>query len=177
MSWLRTPRRRVFFVRSAEQNFCPCCDGTLKVIGSRQRKFINSAGDKEVLIIRRLRCLHCGRIHHELPDILLPYKRYGSESIEAAVNGNSDLCVAADESTIARWRKWFLERANYLLGCLTSIAFRFGKGSVESMICLPKSAFQRIWHYVGDAPGWLARVVRPIANSNLWPHTRSAFCP
>jgi hypothetical protein len=177
MSWLRTPRRRVFFVRSAEQNFCSCCDGTLKVIGSRQRKFINSAGDKEALIIRRLRCLHCKRIHHELPDILFPYKRYGSESIEAAVNGNSDLCVAADESTIARWRKWFLKRVNYLLGCLTSIAFRLDKGSVELMIRLPKSALQRIWHYVGDAPGWLARVVRPIANSNLWLHTRSAFCP
>jgi len=147
------------------------------VIGSRQRKFINSAGDKEVLIIRRLRCCGCSRIHHELPDILFPYKRYGSESIEAAVVGNSDLCVAADESTIARWRKWFLERANYLLGCLASIVFRFDKGSVESMIRLPKFALQGIWHYVGDAPGWLARVVRPVANANLWVHTRSAFCP
>ncbi len=164
-------------MRSAEQNFCPCCGGTLKIIGSRQRKFINSAGDKEVLIIRRLRCSSCGRIHHELPDILLPYKRYGSESVEAAVNGNRDLCVAADESTIGRWRRWFSERANYLLGCLASIAFRLDKDAVESVIRLPKSVLRRIWHYVGDAPGWLARVVRPIANSNLWLHTRSAFCP
>jgi hypothetical protein len=174
---LRTPRRRVFSVRSAEQNFCPCCGGTLRVIGSRQRKFINSAGDIVVLIIRRLRCYECNRIHHELPDILFPYKHYGSESIEAAISGNSDLCVAADESTIARWRKWFWERASYLLGCLASIAIRYGKRSVADLSILPKSALLRIWHYVGDAPGWLARVVRPVANANLWLHTRSAFCP
>ena len=164
-------------MRSAEQNLSPCCGDALKVIGSRPRTHIDSAGNKDALIIRRLRCLHCKRIHHELPDILFPYKRYGSESIEAAVSGSSDLCVAADESTIARWRKWFLEMANYLLGCLTSIAFRLGKGSVEEMIRLPKSALQRIGYYVGDAPGWLARVVRPVANANLWVHTRSAFCP
>ena len=164
-------------MRSAEQNFCPCCSGPLKVVGSRRRKFINSAGDTVVLIIRRLRCCDCGRIHHELPDILVPYKRHGSEGIEMAVTGDSVLCVAADESTLGRWRSWFDARADYLLGCLTSIAIRYGRGSVAGISRLPKSALQGIWHYVGDAPGWLARVVRSVANSNLWLHTRSAFCP
>jgi hypothetical protein len=62
-------------------------------------------------------------------------------------------------------------------GCLKSITIRYGKESVEDKSDLSESKLQRIWHYVGDAPGWLARVVRPIANLNLWIHTRSAFCP
>ncbi|MGI6365621.1 MAG: DUF6431 domain-containing protein [Bacillota bacterium] len=99
----------MFFVRSGEQNPCPCCGGSLKVVGSRERKYINGIGEKVVLVIRRLQCSHCTKVHHELPDILTPYKRYGSESIEAVVSGESELTVAADESTITRWKHWFQE--------------------------------------------------------------------
>ncbi|MEW5785724.1 MAG: DUF6431 domain-containing protein, partial [Bacillota bacterium] len=49
------------------------------MIGSRKRTFINEAGEREILIIRRLRCKNCKRVHHELPDIIVPYKRYNSE--------------------------------------------------------------------------------------------------
>lgn len=145
------------------------------MIGSRHRVYIDGTGEKTTLVIRRLRCLHCGQIHHELPDILVPYKRYGSESIEAAIVGEGGLTVPSDESTIRRWRTWFQEMFNYFLGCLLSIAIRYGKESVEGTSRLPESKFQRIWHHVGDAPGWLARLVRPIVNLNLWVHTRSAF--
>ncbi|MDD4238470.1 MAG: DUF6431 domain-containing protein [Desulfotomaculaceae bacterium] len=162
-------------MRSGEQNPCPCCSGPLKAIGSRQRKYINGTGDTIVLVIRRLRCSHCGRLHHELPDILIPYKRYGNESVEAVVTGEGALTVTADESTIGRWRNWFFELVDYFLGCLKSIAIRYGKESVENASYVPKSTLQRIWHHVGDAPGWLARIVRSVANSNLWVHTRSAF--
>jgi hypothetical protein len=167
----------VFFVRSAEQICSPCCGEKLKVIGSRRRGRTDSSGDTQTLIIRRLRCKKCRKIHHELPDILVPYKRYDSESIEAALNGDGDLCVAADDSTINSWRIWFQSMANYLAGCLLSIAIQRGVQSVAGISRLPKSALQRIRHFVGDAPDWLARVVRSVANSNLWVHTRSAFCP
>ena len=91
------------------------------------------------------------------------------------MHGKDALTVTADESTIGRWRNWFLELADYFLGYLESIAIRYGRESVESVSHLPKSTLQRIWHHVGDASGWLARIVRPVANSNLWVHTRSAF--
>lgn len=91
------------------------------------------------------------------------------------MNGKDALTVTADESTIGRWRSWFMELADYFLGCLVSIAIRYGKDSVEIVSHLPKSTLQSIWHHVGDAPGWLARIVRPVANLNLWVHTRSAF--
>ena len=77
------------------------------------------------------------------------------------MNGKDDLTVTADESTIGRWRNWFLELVDYFLGCLLSIAIRYGRDSVESASHLPKSTLQRIWHYVGDAPGWLARIAGP----------------
>ncbi len=165
----------MFFVRSGEQHRCPCCDGALKVIGSRKRGYINELGERVVLIIRRLRCKTCKQVHHELPDILVPYKRYSSKSIEAVVTGEEMLSVGADESTISRWRKWFRALANHFLGSLISIAYRYGKSAAEEKSELPGSLLQRIWCYVGDGPGWLARVVRPVVNANYWLQTRSAF--
>jgi uncharacterized protein YbaR (Trm112 family) len=165
----------VFFVRSMEQIFCPCCGGNLNVIGSRRRKYIKSSGESCVLIIRRLRCQQCNRIHHELPDILVPYKRYDSASIETVVTGSSALSVAADESTIVRWRSWFRSHSTYFLGCLDSIAIRFCQGTNKGAFDLPRSVLQKIWQHTGNLVGWLGRIVRPITNVNLWVHTRSAF--
>jgi hypothetical protein len=167
----------VFFVRSKEQNLCPCCSGDLKVIGSRPRKCVNSVGERIALIIRRLRCVKCQRIHHELPDMLVPYKRHIADSIESVIADDNELSVTADESTLKRWRNWFNEKADYFQGCLKSVAIHYGQESVEDESALPESKLQRIWHYVGNAPGWLARIVRAIANLNLWIHTRFAFCP
>lgn len=156
---------------------CPCCGERLKVIGSRRRKYLTSQSIPHVVVIRRLRCCHCDRVHHELPDILVPYKRYASEAIEPVVANDPALSVAVDESTITRWRQWFGECAGHFAGCLESIRVRFGHGSVEGPSDLSLSMLQRIWHYVGDAPSWLRRVVRSVVNINQWVHTRSAFCP
>jgi hypothetical protein len=164
-----------FFVRSTEQIPCPCCGGELTVIGSRKRKYRNKAGESNVLIIRRLRCCNCNKIHHELPNILVPYKRYDSDSIETVVTGNINLDVAVDDSTINRWKTWFKLIANHFIGCLISINTRFDKKAVIDLSSLPKSVLLRILHFVGNEYAWLARVVRSIANSNNWIHTRSAF--
>jgi hypothetical protein len=165
----------VFLVRSTEQVLCPCCGGDFIVIGSRKRKYIKGSGENCTLVIRRLRCQQCKRIHHELPDILVPYKRYDSESIEAVVTGISALSVAADESTLTRWRSWFQSNSTYFLGCLNSIAIRFSQSTKERDFGLTHSVLQKIWQHTGNIAGWLARVVRPIANVNLWVHTRFAF--
>ncbi len=109
--------------------------------------------------------------------MLVPFKRHVSKSIEAVIRNDVPLSVFSDESTLTRWKSWFKEMTDYFQGCLKSIAMRYGIESVEDRSGLPQSKLQRIWHYVGNAPGWLARVVRPIVNLNLWRHTRSAFCP
>jgi len=130
---------------------------------------IKDDGEKMTLSIRRLRCSICGKIHHELPDCLVPYKRYGQKSIEAVLDEqNQKLSIAADESTICRWRAWFASRVNHFFGCLRSIAFRF-KTVVEGYRSRPpKSSLQGIYNLVGNSSNWLARVVRPVVNTNNW---------
>jgi len=91
------------------------------------------------------------------------------------VSGNTILTVAADESTLCRWRSWFKERVHHLAGWLASIHIRYQKAFAEDSSRLCQSVLLRIWQYVGDAPGWLARTVRPVVNSNNWVQTRSAF--
>jgi hypothetical protein len=167
MSFLRRYRVAVFFVRSAEKTHCPCCTGILVVIGSRQRVWYKSSGDREKLIIRRLYCEKCEKIHHELPDLLLPYRRYDAESIEGVISEPAYSDVAADESTLFRWRSWFYVWAMYAIGCLESIALQF-KLPVESPSKLPQSALQSLGRYVGNGNGWLSRVVHPIVNNHLW---------
>ncbi len=173
MSLLKTLNPE-FFVRSKEQSFCPCCNSCLKSIGSRVRKVKNSFGDTIKLRIKRLRCRACNKIHHELPDLIVPYKRYDSKCIESVVMDDKASSVPADDSTLLRWKAWFKKSAYHFSGCLLSIAIQIGKGSVENSYD-SMSLLQRLWHHVGDAEGWLARVVRPVVNSNNLVHTRSAF--
>lgn len=165
----------VFLVKSAEQSFCPCCGNELKVAGSRQRKYIDISGDQHVIIIRRLKCFSCRKIHHELPDMLVPYKHYDSESIESVITNSSPLAVAADNSTISRWRAWINSLKRYILGCLLSIAIRSERKSVDGISCRQISVLEGIWQYTGKEEGWLKKAVRTLANSNLWIHTRFAF--
>ena len=99
---------------------------------------IDSLGEKIILSIRRLRCVECKRIHHELPDMLVPYKRHVRESIEAVITREAEISVIADESTLKRWRGWFNERADYLRGCLASIILRYDlKESAGGSPCPP----------------------------------------
>ncbi|WP_223829992.1 DUF6431 domain-containing protein [Paenibacillus arenilitoris] len=44
----------------------------MHVIGSRKRKIVNGGVDLHLLVIRRMRCSQCRKIHHELPDCVVP---------------------------------------------------------------------------------------------------------
>ncbi|WP_281280492.1 DUF6431 domain-containing protein, partial [Paenibacillus koleovorans] len=154
----------------------PCCGEKLGIIGSRERKLVSESGERRLFVIRRLRCAQCGKIHHELPDCMVPYKRYESACVEQVVSEpEASTTVAADNATLRRWKHWFQGQTTYLLGCISSIAIRFHQDPVGKSSAPSQSAHHRMGHYVGDAPGWLARIVRPVVNSNLWLHTRSAF--
>jgi len=174
LNWMRRKVRLAFFVRSAEIVPCPCCGKLLIVIGSRPRVWYQSSGGRSILIIRRLRCESCFKIHHELPDLLVPYKRYDAESIEGVLNEPPRRDIAVDESTLSRWKLWFAAWVVYAQGCLQMISIRYNL-PVENSSDRPQSALQRLGQFVGNADGWLRRIVRPIANSHLWIHTRSAF--
>lgn len=165
-----------FLVRSAERIPSPCCGKDMSVIGTRDRKSKNREGHTNIYNIRRLRCNHCGRIHHELPDFLVPYKRYESECIEKVLS-NPHHDIPSDNSTLFRWKEWFDSFIEYWIGCLISIMLRTKQENIplKRSSLGSETALQKIGRLVGDAPRWLDRIVRPIVNLNLWIHTRSAF--
>jgi hypothetical protein len=164
---------KVFFVRSTEHIPCPCCGSTLKVIGSRRRVWYKSSGDHATLIIRRLRCQVCKKIHHELPDLIVPYKRYDVESLEGVLSKPERTDVAADESTIARWKRWFHHWSPYAAGCLQSISTQYDlpvRQSSEST----GFVLHPFGRYIDLVPKWMCQVVRPIVNLHLW--VTDPFC-
>lgn len=113
------------FVRSAECLPCPCCQGALELFGRRRRSQILGSGEKRWLLIRRMHCADCSKIHHELPDVLVPYKRHEAQSIEQVIENRKSASVSADESTLNRWRAWFAWWAPYACGCLEALRQRF----------------------------------------------------
>lgn len=156
------PSGKIHSVVSEEIVPCPCCLGDLRCIGSRLRGCLDEVGTKMILSIRRLRCLTCRKIHHELPDRLVPYKRYEAKVLELTHAGNLDAVIEPALSTVNRWRQWFFWFTRYADRCREALSFRFGL-----MDTLSTEAF--------SSYGWLAGTVRMVANSNLWVHTRSAW--
>lgn len=148
----------------------------MSIIGTRDRKSKERSGETMVYNIRRLCCDCCGNIHHELPDFLVPYKRYKAECLELALSNPSNHDIPVDESTLFRWFNWFERFVDYWIGCLISIMLRTKQGNIPLNFTSENSetALHRIGRLVGNAPRWLERIVHPIVNINLWLHTRSA---
>ena len=70
---------------------------------------------KIVLLLRRLRCTHCKKLHTELPDFLVPYKRYSRKCIEDVLSG-SRTGSPDDERTRGKIRRWYRQIRSYLDG-------------------------------------------------------------
>ena len=139
--------------------------------------YVNFAAFFCTFCLQKTRCSTCSTIHHELPNFLVPYKRYEAECIENVLTNPSNHTIPADDSTLSRWHGWLHEFVDYWVGCLTSIMFRTHQENIPLDFTSKGlgTALQKIGRLVGDANGWLARIVRPIVNINLWIHTRSAF--
>ncbi|MEC1767013.1 DUF6431 domain-containing protein, partial [Schinkia azotoformans] len=102
----------------------------MSIIGTRKRKSKERSGETKLYSIRRLSCDNCSKIHHELPDLLVPYKRYSSECIELVLSNPSTHDIPADESTLYRWFDWFNSLINYWIGCLISIMLRTNQENI-----------------------------------------------
>lgn len=66
-------------ILSKESSLCPICGGALKVHGTCTRK-VRYGDCIHKYHLRVLKCQCCGKTHRELPDSLIPYKRYGVEA-------------------------------------------------------------------------------------------------
>lgn len=163
----------IFYVRSREIQRCPICGSELTVSGSRRRGLVEESGEKKILKIRRLWCDRCSRLHHELPDIVVPYKRYGAEVIE---NILMDKPKDADDtpcelSTARRIKLWFFLLREYYESTMESIR-AYWKGDKE--IAAVTSRLLPLSEHHHFPAGWLKTLVRLLVNSNRWIHTRSA---
>ena len=149
------PNDKCFYIRAAEEVVCSICGcKKMKRKGRRKRSVIMPNGEIKVLKIRRLKCKCCEKIHHELPDIIVPYKRHSAKTIEKIING-ADEAIYCEESTLNRIKAWWLTIKLYIESVKASLEFKYGiTFSSESK---------------------LLEIVRALVNRHLWPGTRSAW--
>jgi len=117
-------RAVLLFVQSNETGVCPICGEPLFLRGWRLRGLIEADGEKRALFIRRLRCSGCGRIHHELPDCVVPYKRHCAETIEEIAGGITG-GTPCEERTLRRITAWWSVMAPYFLSVLKALAEKY----------------------------------------------------
>ncbi len=115
-----------YICKSLETPICPCCGTKLKYRDTRRRIMKKEGGVVVFLLLRRLYCRKCRRLHIELPACLSPYKQYDVEVIEGVIDGivtEDDLdsenypCAA----TMERWKNWIKSKKAKIDTILESI--------------------------------------------------------
>jgi hypothetical protein len=114
MTTASNQRAVFYFVISFETSHCPVCQSQLNLRGTRKRGSQKNEEEKQKLVIRRMYCEACKNIHHELPDCIVPYKRYCAEVIENIVNSQTAKEALCPGQTLRRIRGWWaVANANY----------------------------------------------------------------
>jgi len=105
----------VFVVTGTETISCPKCRGELKPRDRRRRRLSDAEGTKHVYSLRRLRCRKCGKLHTELPDFIVPYKRYSAEVVEKISRGER-VDAPYEERTRQKIKAWYKRAIEHLQG-------------------------------------------------------------
>ena len=137
-----------FIVVALEASYCPTCQTILLMRATRERVCWKGDAEKIILIIRRLYCETCNCIHHELPDKVVPFKRYSASVIEKIAHGQAIKDAPCSEGTARRLRCWWKSVKPYFLYILTTLIARYGVSF--------------------DKPPAFKETVRAVANSNNW---------
>ncbi|MDR2898747.1 MAG: DUF6431 domain-containing protein [Clostridiales bacterium] len=142
--------KKVIYVRADEILICPvcACDKFINK-GWRTRKLILINDDISVLMVRRVWCKGCNKIHHVLPNIIVPYKRHDAETIEAIITG-CQCKTFCEESIINRIKVWWRRLQSYIAVI---------EASTQSGIIAPLKSR-------------LSKTISKLVNANLWPRTR-----
>ena len=101
--YTKIERNGMYYIIPSSAPECPHCGGAMTVRDSKRRKLILSDGTVQMFVLRRYKCKICGRIHLNLPDIMLPHKHYAREAIIETVRGERN--CSAEQSTIYRWNR------------------------------------------------------------------------
>lgn len=87
--------------------FCPNCGGKLRFYDVISRGVLDYEREKHYISVRRLVCTNCKRVHREIPEDVIPYRRYYKHVIF-----DGQLSLIDDypcEMTIKRWRSLYLQ--------------------------------------------------------------------
>lgn len=102
-------------ILSYEDSCCPICGGRLKVHGTCNRKAWTPAdnSDNSDIVqveysLRILECTQCGKTHRELPNELVPYKRYSLSLICEEVEEQNYTCDTSTMLRLKLWLNWFI---------------------------------------------------------------------
>jgi len=131
----------------------------------------NVESKRHQYVIRRLHCPPCNAIHREIPDILFPYKHYETDVIQAAIDGVTD-GLAADESTIQRWKRQWRKHEARLLVILLGLLAQTVDG-VPRLVDRRRDILSSIRQ---NHSHWLSFVVRLLTAGNVPLYTQFAFC-
>ena len=157
-SWKKCKGKIVVIV-SLERIPCPICGGQLFTRGTCQRKAKDSAGLTTIYQLRVLQCSNCHKTHRELPDFLVPYKRYDAEAIVHIVSTPQTApCESRTCDLLRVWLAWFIVYADHI------------RESLSLLLSTP-------------LPKWSGKIhlrqlmmrVRLVANSGNWTHNRTEF--
>lgn len=121
--------------------------------------------------IRRLRCTLCGKIHHELPDFIVPYKRFSSKLITAILEQPE--IQEINGATIQRLHRWFDAHALGFITTTLTIRLKYAQISVAPSSEGTSSKLDRLKSLYDYHANWLSHLVKTLANFNFWPQTRS----
>ena len=134
------------------------------MIGSRKRGLKCLDGEKIELIVRRLQCKEsgCKKIHHELPDKVVPYKRHESQTIEKILDAPDFRTTdcPCEHSTAHRIKRWYSRLQKYVEGTLRAL-MEIHTGNEEQIQ-------KRIQTIQARVSGWLCLLVRMVVNSGRW---------
>ena len=162
------PMTAIYFDRSSDQPDipCPCCQGRLFYRDSCTRILLLEGRDRYTCVIRRLKCSICGRLHRELPDILVPYKHYAAEVISGVLDGiitpgDADSEDYPCETTMRRWHDWLTANSLRIDGYLKSIGSRL-PGFTEELL---KSGEPLLLKLRSTCARWLETILRFIYNA------------
>lgn len=99
----------ICYIMGTEDIPCPVCGGRLFVHGTCKRKVKDETEQVQELRLRVLECKECGHTHRELPEELVPYKRYSAEAL-CRIKEQPDICTAEPtvRQRILLWLSWFL---------------------------------------------------------------------
>lgn len=159
-------RDNIFLIESSAISYCPVCGEPLVYRDTCKRIMLLEGRESRTYVIRRLQCHNCEKLHRELPDCLIPYKRYATEVISGVLDGivtsdDEDCSDYPCEATMQRWHRWLMANRLRIDGYLKSIGYRL-PGFSETLL---KSGMSLLVKLRKSTLNWLEIILRFLYNS------------